>query len=339
MTSTQPFHRSSRSGFTLVELLVSVALALMLIGMVAQAFTQVSQVFERGTAQLEIYNNIREAMDWMGRDIMGAVSSDSNQKFILANNVSHPGPNTSSTGGGGEEEETSLFEPQSDNGWQIELGEAGASDLLGFVANTSVGGEVQPVGVAYRPVLAQDPEILQAGQGAPETLKSKRPIFALQRLTMPPSVLQEDDGFKNYYGPKGSGGEIWKTGKNLSDLHANATEQWISSHLISFNIEVLAANNKSTVGFFDLDGEDLSGGGAVVRELSDSSITEEAYVNDDSKVNDDDCYPLGDGDCSKGDADEDPPLPQGIRVTIRFVDGAKETHQRAVQRVFWIPMD
>ncbi len=61
----------NRSAFTLVELIVAVALASILILVTAMIFKQASSAFSESDARNEVYQNVRAAFDIIKRDISG----------------------------------------------------------------------------------------------------------------------------------------------------------------------------------------------------------------------------------------------------------------------------
>lgn len=65
-----------QSGFTLLELLVAIALMVFLMGLIVQIFLTSTQVFNRAKAKTEIYQNARYAMDRMGKEINNCISTE-----------------------------------------------------------------------------------------------------------------------------------------------------------------------------------------------------------------------------------------------------------------------
>jgi len=62
----------TRSGFTLVELMVAVALALILMSVVMLVFSQALGVFRRAQATTEAIHSAQVALDFLGKDLEGA---------------------------------------------------------------------------------------------------------------------------------------------------------------------------------------------------------------------------------------------------------------------------
>jgi prepilin-type N-terminal cleavage/methylation domain-containing protein len=72
----------ARAGFTLIELLVSIALGVMLLGIVAVTFARVSTVFNMAMARLEAVQNGRVALDMLERDLAGATIDATGNSFV-----------------------------------------------------------------------------------------------------------------------------------------------------------------------------------------------------------------------------------------------------------------
>ncbi len=70
-------HQTKKHGFTLVELLVSVALMLILVGAVIMIFQNSSEVFSISDAKIFVYQNGRAALELMSREITSADNSGS----------------------------------------------------------------------------------------------------------------------------------------------------------------------------------------------------------------------------------------------------------------------
>jgi prepilin-type N-terminal cleavage/methylation domain-containing protein len=76
------------SAFTLVELIVAVALASILILVTAMIFKQASSAFSESDARSEVYQNVRAAFDTMKRDISGATLNTRYELFQAFNDIS-----------------------------------------------------------------------------------------------------------------------------------------------------------------------------------------------------------------------------------------------------------
>lgn len=78
--------RALQSGFTLIEVLVSISLMMILVGVVVFVFTQATAAFNRSVGISEIYQNARVSVDLMERHIRSAFPIDHpKQHFWLFN--------------------------------------------------------------------------------------------------------------------------------------------------------------------------------------------------------------------------------------------------------------
>jgi prepilin-type N-terminal cleavage/methylation domain-containing protein len=64
--------KKTKTGFTLIELMVSVALMLVLVGAVVMVFNHTSTVFNVSEAKMSIYQNARAALELMARELTSA---------------------------------------------------------------------------------------------------------------------------------------------------------------------------------------------------------------------------------------------------------------------------
>ncbi|MBT6046545.1 MAG: prepilin-type N-terminal cleavage/methylation domain-containing protein [Candidatus Scalindua sp.] len=78
----------SKSAFTLIELIVAIALASILILVTAMIFKQASSAFSQSDARSEVYQNVRAAFDIIKRDISGATLNTRYELFQAFNDVS-----------------------------------------------------------------------------------------------------------------------------------------------------------------------------------------------------------------------------------------------------------
>jgi prepilin-type N-terminal cleavage/methylation domain-containing protein len=78
----------SKSAFTLIELIVAIALASILILVTAMIFKQASSAFSQSDARSEVYQNVRAAFDIIKRDVSGATLNTRYELFQAFNNVS-----------------------------------------------------------------------------------------------------------------------------------------------------------------------------------------------------------------------------------------------------------
>ena len=82
------FDIRSKSAFTLIELVVAIALASILILVTAMIFKQASSAFSQSDARSEVYQNVRAAFDTIKRDISGATLNTRYELFQAFNDVS-----------------------------------------------------------------------------------------------------------------------------------------------------------------------------------------------------------------------------------------------------------
>ena len=75
------FNIQSKSAFTLIELIVAIALASILILVTAMIFKQASSAFSQSDARSEVYQNVRAAFDIIKRDISGATLNTNREWF------------------------------------------------------------------------------------------------------------------------------------------------------------------------------------------------------------------------------------------------------------------
>ena len=71
----------NRSAFTLIELVVAIALASILILVTAMIFKQASSAFSQSDARSEVYQNVRAAFDTIKRDVSGATLNTNPEWF------------------------------------------------------------------------------------------------------------------------------------------------------------------------------------------------------------------------------------------------------------------
>ena len=77
----------NRSAFTLVELIVAIALASILILVTAMIFKQASNAFSQSDARNEVYQNVRAAFDIIKRDISGSTLNTRYELFKAFDNI------------------------------------------------------------------------------------------------------------------------------------------------------------------------------------------------------------------------------------------------------------
>jgi len=80
-SKTSIINIQSKSAFTLIELIVAIALASILILVTAMIFKQASSAFSQSDARSEVYQNVRAAFDTIKRDVSGATLNTNREWF------------------------------------------------------------------------------------------------------------------------------------------------------------------------------------------------------------------------------------------------------------------
>jgi len=80
-SKTSIINIQSKSAFTLIELIVAIALASILILVTAMIFKQASSAFSQSDARSEVYQNVRAAFDTIKRDVSGATLNSNRELF------------------------------------------------------------------------------------------------------------------------------------------------------------------------------------------------------------------------------------------------------------------
>jgi type II secretion system protein J len=81
------FNIQSKAAFTLIELIIAIALASILILVTAMIFKQASNAFSQSDARSEVYQNVRAAFDIIKRDISGATLNTNYELFKSFDNI------------------------------------------------------------------------------------------------------------------------------------------------------------------------------------------------------------------------------------------------------------
>jgi len=80
-----PFiHRRRRASFTLIELLAAMAVLVLIVMLMEQIFADAARTWRTGTRDVEINNNARAALEFMGRELAGAVA-DGTLTLVISN--------------------------------------------------------------------------------------------------------------------------------------------------------------------------------------------------------------------------------------------------------------
>jgi hypothetical protein len=138
-------------GFTLVELLVSIALMLILTGTVVYIFINAQNIYIATDAKVQVYQNARYTLDFMERDIANTVKSADMEFFfdIGDHGKGHFGPNPSERFASqfGEYDYAATFrQPREYTGPD---GRAHRRDSLYFKTSTTLAGQTKAALVEY----------------------------------------------------------------------------------------------------------------------------------------------------------------------------------------------
>ncbi len=177
--------RRSASGFTIIELVVAMALASILIGVLAFTFQQTSRLKSITDARIEGVRSVQAAFDGMERDLRQVLPVDSggfNFKMV-STEVSGPDP---------------LIR----------------SDALRFVSRTSVAGDVRLVEITYslngqrlersvQPLISTANVLTTDGAASADVLIDRLESFTLRFL---PRTFDDGEAGKVYLDPDTSGG-------------------------------------------------------------------------------------------------------------------------------------
>jgi hypothetical protein len=323
--------RRVQSAFTLIELLISIALMMILMVAITMIFVNTTETVAVQEARMTVYTNARYALDIMENDLLGA--------FGL-NEPATPGGAGSGRPSGGATYIPTEHIPQSfwmDNGElprapvaETAIGELPrlngsadpkahmerAGDAMGFRTVTTVGDTVQTCEVTYllipgdhvldspqpnSPSLINKPmgdlgSLLQRGDTARvRTVRSNRPLYTLVRRVRMQNPTQ----------PAGQP-PVFDLIPVVTDKQGNRVvvqDQELCYYVVSFNLEYLSS-------------------GRTFSQLAPSP-----FPHDD---------PIGNG-LGANDAINSAYRVPAVRVTIRVVEDVGERQERTIQKVMWIP--
>jgi len=323
--------RRADGAFTLIELLISIALMMILMVAITMIFVNTTETVAIQEARMTVYTNARYALDIMENDLLGA--------FGL-NVPAQPGKKAGSGGPtGGVTYIPTEHIPQSfwmDNGElpRAPVGESTpgempklngmadakahqerAGDAMGFRTVTTVGDTVQTCEVTYilipgdhaldspapkaSSTINKPPgdvsSLLQRGDtGRNRTVSSNRPIYTLVRRVRLQNPTQT------------TGVPVFDLIPVVTDRQGNTVviqDQELCYYVVSFNLEYLSS-------------------GRTFSQLSPSPFPHDDPIGNDQGVND-----------TPGTAYRVP----AVRVTMRVVEDVSERQERTIQKVMWIP--
>ena len=141
--------KRNSGGFSIIELIVAIALMLMITGILFQAFNNANQVGRKTAGWMEVYQNARALFDFMERDLAGATLAGRNS----------------------DDADWKYFQVwDNDTGYPDELDVAHPQDSLMFLTRTMNPGYAKLIEVGYH----LDPVLDAAGDTkASDTRKSK----------------------------------------------------------------------------------------------------------------------------------------------------------------------
>ena len=228
--------RARRDGaFTLIELLISLALMMILLMAIVLVFTRTTELVAIQEARTTVYTNARYALDTMENDLLGALPLDwaplpipgvegkpvnePSQIFWMENGY------ISAAG----------LEPQMNvSGGHMDK----AGDSISFRSTTTVGDTLQTVQVTYMLIPSNkvldasgSGKLLTGDQSHKETARSQRGLFTLVRQVR---------------GPDPDKPNLWRMPVMIKEKGSSTQtvvpDQELCHYVISFNLEYLANN-------------------------------------------------------------------------------------------------
>lgn len=295
-----------RKGFTLVELLISIVLMIIIVGICATIFRTTSTAYTIGEARIKMYVSARAAMDIIERDVISSLPSTTGaQRFFLANDYV--------TGGNGE---------------TITRGGNGERDAMLFRTISTTAGSLKVLIVGYYLEPESDPELGDPVAGATVTRVFKRRLFVLRRQMYeltdgPPRRPQTPDSpcdlahfilsfnIETLYDPDGPDVLPLPEFCQLDQPQGRNSPITTNFYRTTIDYQVLRTN-------------------ILNRQFIDNDFTTSDYRNP---------YPLGNDIPNRNPDDGVTDIkPACIRITMRMVDGAREVQERIIQREIWIPV-
>lgn len=142
----------SLSGFTLMELMVTISIMVLMFTIVAMIFNQSSQTYRDTSERIAIYSGASVVLDYLETDLNGCLPLETGkQAFSLGEEA-----------GGTDDHD--------------------ARDWISFKAVVPVRNETRTGEVTYRLIPDTDPSILTpTGEPLGRTVRTKRPLYAIQR--------------------------------------------------------------------------------------------------------------------------------------------------------------
>ena len=329
--------RRSEEAFTLIELLISIALMMILVVAITMIFVNTTETVATQEARMTVYTQARYALDIMENDLLGAFGLNAPLQPGQKPGLPPPGGGA----GGGQTYLPTEHIPQAfwmDNG-ELPPANSGitdgsgvlprlnggvddkahferAGDAMGFRTVTTVGDTIQTCEVTYL-LVPGDHVLTSPGVGAMSTI-NKPPSDINQylktgdsshtktaRTQRPIYTLVRRVRMQNRNSVAGQP-PVFDQIPQVTDRQGSQIviqDQELCYFVVSFNLEYLA-NNRTF-----------------------SQLAPSRFPHDDPLGND-----LGPNDQS-GTAYRVP----AVRVTMRIVEDVGERQERTIQKVMWIP--
>jgi prepilin-type N-terminal cleavage/methylation domain-containing protein len=301
--------RCSKGGFTLVELLISIALMVMLLAAVTMIFAGTTETVAVQEARMEVYTNARYALDIMENDLWGCLSFDPIQSQ-KPRPALEPPPVQPPVG-----QQAGLQRFWMENGYAGTAGQMPskmgghhsdqAGDSMGFRTSTTMGYTMQTCEVTYLLIpgdkaMGPNNQIVQGDSSHQTTIRTQRPLFTLIRQVR----LAEDPAAVGGGGAPADPKQPWKFMPQIKDPVTGAMtpliDQEICHYVISFNLEYYSINQQ----FSQLDPSPFPQSNPAGQEPQGSAVM----------------YRI-----------------PAIRVTLVVVEDVGERQERTIQKEIWIP--
>ncbi|HXX94331.1 MAG TPA: prepilin-type N-terminal cleavage/methylation domain-containing protein [Planctomycetota bacterium] len=302
--------RGSRAGFTLVELLISIALMVMLLAAVTMIFGGTTETVAVQEARMEVFTNARYALDIMENDLLGVLSFDPIQGQ-KPRGISDPPPPAVPPPG----QQQGLQRFWMENGFAGSAGQVPqkigghhsiqAGDSMGFRTTTTVGYSMATCEVTYLLIpgdhaMGPNGQIVMGDSTHAQTARTQRPLFTLIRQVRVPSDPAAPAAAPTPVDPK----VPWKYIPQIKDPVSGAMvpviDQEVCHYVTSFNLEYYAINQQ----FSQLDPSPFPQSNPAGQEPAGTIVS----------------YRI-----------------PAIRVTLCVVEDVGERQERTIQKEIWIP--
>ncbi len=294
-----------RGGFTLVELMISVALMVILLGAVTLIFIQTTDTVAISEARMSVYTNTRYGLDMMANDLMSCVSFNSGQQEFTMENGRTGAPGSSPVYG-------------------VTGGHIGtAADRISYICTTTVGDTLQTCKVTYELMpgnMALDDmgNPVAGDESHRETAITRRGLFTLIRRVRVPDPNA----------PPPPPGQLPRYDRMPKDRAGNTIRDTELCHyVLSFNLEYFANNQN----FSQLEPSPFQPEG---RDPAADPLGNGKGNNDVNPVP----GPGPGGPGGGGPVQTTALRIPYIRATIVIVEDTAERQERSIQKAMWIPV-